>query len=735
MACQIKNNNYYAPNGAESQLYNDLKERVEEAQAKDLFVLAHTPNFIRDVQSELIYNYKNKFPQTPSTLRFKESGTKTRTFQVEEAGENKGRIIITPYKDGYKIKSVLVDEQERGKGVGKAMYVYVARKMIAEGQNLYSDKIRTEAADGIWQYLADLGVTDADQRIIYAKPLSAFNTNGEIYAENVLEYATQINENTEPLSFVEQQEVRMLMTEFPEIDDSEELADKLTKAFYKDGLFSPTKESIRPLYSKYESDLILSDVNVLAKVKESIEKLKRTGKIYSTTVLEAKYKSNELNLFGKLKTENPYIIKQDIVEEYGGVENADLSEVKDRSITQEYLDQFKRVPAIYENVEPIIEQIIYPNAIKLVEDAKILDAVDVLLEAPEIVDTTKLEKKLSTWLLDYGINIEGFTKDLLPSLKQFLNAPTEANTQAFSDKYREVFNIPVKQREYVTKLEDKNRDLVYLETNRSEQELFDEQNLLQTETANIYHRIEKVDFEQMKRALDLSNDITELQAYKDYFNYNEKPVTPTQEFYPLALTNSLDYLTNEFIADFNIEKLKNPNGLNDKFVITEKGIEQKYNDPISMAEIEAYLMEQSPLNIALQEYSIISKQMNNLVDENVQVVNNKVNNRLLAVNNFDKVKEPTTDFTKLNENTAIAKNETAEFINVEQELYELVGKQGSDNVYSKIQKNQNLDYNELNPSPPSENANILKTPILNQVEYTRVKKMYKPADVENKFDC
>lgn len=733
MACQINGTQYYSPNGEKSQLYEDLKARVGEQKAKDLFVLAYTPNFIRDVQQELIYNYKNKFPQTPSTLSFKETGKKVRTINVEEDGISKGRIILSPYKDGYKIKSVLVNEENRGEGIGKALYVYAARKMISEGQNLYSDQIRTEVADGIWQYLADLGVTE-DKRTVYAKPLNAFNKNGEIYAENVLEYATQLNENTEPLSFIEQQELRMMMAEFPDIEDSEELSDKLDRAFYKDGLFAPTKESLRPLYSKYETDLILSNVNILGRVKESIEKLKRTGKIYNTTILPAIYKTNEINLFGKLKTENPYIIDQDIIEQYGGIENADLSEIKNRSITQEYLDQFKRVPAIYENGSPIIEEVFYPDAVKIVDDQRIFDAVDALIEAPEIVDTTRLEQKLSTWLLDYGVNIEGFTKDLLPTLKQFIENPSPANIESFSNKYREVFNIPIKQREYVTKLENKDRNLVYMQTNQSEQQLFEE-NLLQTEIANVYHRIEKVDFEQMKEAFQLSGDVTEVQAYKDYFRYTEKPVTQIQEFYPLELTNSLDYLTGEFIADFNIEKLKNPNGLNDKFVITEKGIEQKYQDPISMAEIEAYLMEPSDLNIALQEYSIISKQFPNLVDANVQLLTNKFNNRLININNFDKVKIPTTDIIKLNDEVTIAKNETAEFINVEGELFELVNKQDSNNIYVRIQKNENLYYNELNPSAPSENITVLQQINQPEIKYTKVKKIYKPTDITDKFDC
>jgi len=733
MACQINDGEYFAPNGEKSKLYNDLEQKVGKSQAQDLFVLAYTPNFIRDVQSELIYNYKNKFPEIPANLNFKETGSiKNRTFQLIENGSVKGKIQLTSYKQGYKIKSAFVNEEE----YGKAIYSYVARQMISENKNLHSDQIRTESADNIWNYFSELGVTDKTKKIIYAKPLNSFDENGEILAENVLEYATSINENTQPLNFVDQQETRIMMAEFPDIEDSDDLADKLTKAFYKNGLFSPTKDTLKSLYSKYETDLILSDINALGKVKESIEKLKRTPKIYNTTVLPAIYKLNDLNIYGKLKNENPYIIKQDIVERYGGVEKTDLSEIKDRTITEEYLSQFKRIPSIYDNGTPIVEEVIYPNSIKIVDDSRIFEAVDTLLNAPEIVDTTKVEQKLSNWLLRYGINIQGFTKDLLPSLKLFIENPSEINTQIFSDKYREIFNIPVKQRERVTKIENKDRDLVYMETTKSEQQLFDEMNLLQTEVANVYHRIEKVDFQEMKESFNLSNDITELQAYKDYFNYNTNPVIKEQTFPPIALTYSLDYLTNDFIADFNIEKIKNPNnGLYNKFKITEKGIEQIYSDPLSMAEIEAHIIDETKLTQPLQEYSVISKQMENLMNDNPQMLTNKFNNRIWAVNNFSKIPVELGDVVKLNSNTTVVKNGINEFINNEDELFELVGKEGSTSIYTKIQKNLNLLYNNTLPLQPVEQIINLQTNLQQQKEYTNIKKQWKSSEIGDSFDC
>lgn len=728
MACQIQDGKYYAENGNPSKLYNDLREKVGEVQANDLFVLAYTPKFINDVQAPLIWNYKNKFPETPYHLDFKENvSAKARTIQQFENGEYKGKLTLSPYQDGYKVKTVSVNKENQGKGLEKSLYVYTIRQLIAEGKNLYE----VSANDYFEENELPL-----EENTIYAKPLSAFDANGEIQAESVLNYATELNEVGQELSFAEQEEVKMMLAEFPYIEDSYELSDKLAKAFYKDGLFSPTRQSLNELYSNYEIDNILSDVSVLGQVKESIEKLARTPNFLNSANLQATYKTNELNSFGKLKTENPYVISQDIVEEYGGIDQPDLSEIKDPSITAEYLQQFKRIPVIDNFGNPIIEQIIYPSAVKVVDDTRVFEAIDAIWNAPTTVDTSRLEQKLTNWLLDYGINIEGFSKDLLPSLEQFLLNPTLENIQNYSDKYREVFDIPVKVREKVTKIEDQDRDLVYLETNRTEQELFDEQNLLQTELSNIYHKIERVDFQQMKEAFNLSDDITELQAYKDYFGYNIVPIKETQQFTPITFKNSYNYLTNEFIADFNIEKLKNPeHSFYKNFKITEKGIEQTYKDPISTAGIKAYIADGIKLGDKLAEYSVLSKQMDTLLETEEQPVATKFNNRVYAVNNFESVPLATGDFTKLNLETLIVKNGTQEFVKNENELFELIGKNGNLNIYSRIQKNENLDYNDTNPTAPADNLNPLKFNI-NQLEnYSNIKKQWKSADIGDKFSC
>ena len=58
MSCQIKNGEYFAPNGNESVLFKELKDKVGEAQAQDLFVLAYTDSFYLNYTLPILKNYK-----------------------------------------------------------------------------------------------------------------------------------------------------------------------------------------------------------------------------------------------------------------------------------------------------------------------------------------------------------------------------------------------------------------------------------------------------------------------------------------------------------------------------------------------------------------------------------------------------------------------------------------------------------------------------------------------------
>jgi hypothetical protein len=702
-------------------------------------VLAYTNNFKRQVVNLEISKYRRGIPTIPQELKFRETNVKgVRAFHLSDGGKI-GRMQLIPFKKGFKIKSILIDEQFKGQGYGKALYVYTIRKLMSEGKTFYSDQGRTEEAERVWNSLNNMGITSENNRVVTPYPANTFDKNGEVKAEKVIEFAREQNEITEPLSFVEQQQVRIAMSEFPNLQDSVQLTQKMQEAFYsKDGLFSPTQKSLTlsGMYSKYEINKVLSDVIILGNIKETVEKLKRTELIYNTKTTANPTKTGEFNLLGKVGIENSDIVKQDLIQELGGTVDPDLSEVQDKTITQEYLQEFKRVPVINENGEVLVEEVIYAGTVKLVDKPEVFRAIDAIESAPEIVDTTNLQNKLSKWLLDFGINIQGFTRELLPSLREMLQSPSNENVAAFSEVYREVFNAPVKTKEKVIKIDKKERDLVFLETNRTEQELFDDLNLLKTETPNIYHVIEKVDFEQMIESLKLDPNISELQAYKDYFNYNEVQSVPSKEFNPVILQNDVNYLTKEFITDFNIEKLKNPeSGFYNKFEITEKGIELKYADPISMAEIQAHLKDGVKLGEQIAEYSLISKQMPNLAQQTARNLGTKFEKRVDAVNNFEKVKKAKGVFSKVNQDILIAKNETAEFLRNGEDLFELQTKEGNMSVFGKIARNEDLNYNEMNPQGVEPLTQKLILNISKLDSYVEIKKNWNNADLGENFDC
>ena len=78
-------------------------------------------------------------------------------------------------------------------------------------------------------------------------------------------------------------------------------------------------------------------------------------------------------------------------------------------------------------------------------------------------------------------------------------------------------------REPLTKsinISPENRSYQYLKTAKSEQELFDEMSLIQTTTPNVYHKVNKID-EQEMRDIQENQDLTipDYQLYKDYYGY------------------------------------------------------------------------------------------------------------------------------------------------------------------------------------------------------------------------
>lgn len=512
--------------------------------------------------------------------------------------------------------------------------------------------------------------------------------NGEPLASVVVDFARSQNENTRELTTAEKAD---LQVQFPNFETSDDLYVELEEAFYKDGLFAPTIQSLtRSVYSQFEAENLLSDINLLSQVKESIERLKHTDTVQNALSLDEEVKSPEINQFGKFKLLNPYIVEQDLIEEFGGIEDAD---VQDRSVIEDYA----RIPVIDDQGNPILNLAVYENGAKVIEQA---------------------ENLTEARLADYGIN----TANASPiQIEQILANPTIENILALNEN--------ATQREIPVRTENKDRDLVYLETLKSEEQLFNELSLVHSELPNIYHRVEKVDEQEFRDFLQMDDSIPEYQLYKDYYGY-VTPAKSLEEFTASPISTGVEYLKGDFVADFNAEILKNPtHEFYNKFAVNEKGIVLKYADPISLAQIEAYLVDGVKLGQQLADYSVISKNMPNFKQETFEI-----DERLWAVNNKNTLKKPTAQVTQIDRNMLAAKNETADFINYNGDVYELKNKEESDSVYMKLDTQEDLNYYQTTVGV-QEYVDQIKLNQQNLEKYNSLKKLYKSADLEDNFNC
>ena len=369
--------------------------------------------------------------------------------------------------------------------------------------------------------------------------------------------------------------------------------------------------------------------------------------------------------------------------------------MEDKSITTDY----KRIPVIGENGEPILDNLVYANAVKVVKYADALTKDD---------------------LASYGVDVNKV--EINDDLIDFIELPSEENTNRVNK------NSP--KREKVIKTDNQKRDLVFLETLKTEEEIFNELSLIQTEIENVYHRVEKVDEQELREFLKVDAKVSENELYKQYYKYT----TPTQpEFTPsfAPSTLNLKYLKGEFIADFNAEILKNPlHEFYNKFEVNEKGIILKYSDPISTSQIKAYLDQGVKLGKELKQYSSISRNMPDFNDNAAYM-----DNRAWAVNNQARLKTITSDVTSaIDKNTILAKNQTEEFIIYNGDVFELKNKEGSSSVYMKLNIQKNLNYFQTEVQT-QDYIDQLKPQTSKIGGYNKVSKNYKKDDLEDNFSC
>lgn len=726
-SCQIKNNKFYAPNGEESILYNSLKNDLGATKAKDVFLTAYTPTFQDQVVRKEIYNHrKNIFDTLKSNQNYKvkvedKKGYKEITLFSQD-NVKLGYIRLQNYNDGMSVKAInLATNTTPGQGVGTEIYKTALRYALSNNVSLYSDISQAPIAQKIWNKFVEQGVAQKVGTRFKVDSLGdSFDKNAEIKPNKVYEFLNNFYSVQEPLTLEEISEVKSTM----QTESSVELHTALKKAFFdKKGLFKPTKKSLRAskLYSEVEISRILTNATIQAKIKDTISKLANTEEFFRNNY---EYNENflkqsaEINSIGNFKVNNP--LKEEVlyIEENGG-----KKDVEDLRLSQEELDQYKRIPVVDEEGNLKETELFYDDAVKDVEvDSEAYRGLSAIANAPANVDTTKLEVKVSKWLKDYGFNLtKGFRE-----LKTFLDNPTAENKQNLYDAVGYVKS----PQEKVVKIENKERDYIYLETNKSEEELFDTLSLVKTNTPNVYHRVTKIDEDEMR---DIVGDIfsKEYKLYRNYFGYGD--VVNEQE--KQVQTNFEGGITTDFVADFSAEIIKNPNHpFYSNFKITENGIEIISQDNMSMDNINFFLENDVKLGKELQEYSLLSKHLPNLKSPKEE--NTKQDRRIQAVNNVNLVKEIGGNFVQINGDIIAAKDEDAEFVKSNNQVYELQEKDGDYNYYVRLEKNNDLKQFNFDVSPPKEiDTQQFKNIMSSKEQLSKVKKLWKDDMLEDNFAC
>lgn len=721
MNCQIQNGKFYAPNGKESILYKDLEKEVGAEKAKELFITAHTKTFENKVIQPLLTSYKERVKNLLPLRRdaeFRQTDVNgIKTIHLYSGKQKIGRIQTENYKDGVKIKTVMVNDDAKGQGYGTALYNKLIQDNISQGLAVYSDQYRTEDADRIWESLKNKGLTNG--KVVRALSKD-FDANGEIYADKVLEYFENTQSSAEPLKPTEIVAIKQSINK-----DIEDLYDTMREAFYKGNVFSPTQKSLKTsgIYSDYETGKILDDINLQATIYSTIQSLKQEENPISVEEFgkeEFKTNTNKINFIGKLEATNPLKEENLYVEENGG-----LDYVEDQKIP---LDKYKRIPVLNEKGEAIQTEMLYEKAVKVVESQSLFDALEVAIDAPLELDITKLESAITEKLKDYGIDISTLSRTDYPVLFEYLKDPSQENTIVLEEALG--FEREAKQK--VVEISDKNRSYVYLETNKTEQQLFNELSLVQTNNPNVYHKVNKVESDEIiafiKERDGIEGVLTELQAYKKYFEYT----TPQILEEPISgdFTGGLEYLQNQFVADFAAEKLKNPNKFNELFKITDKDIELVSNDSLTLEMVKAYIKENVDFGKEMTQYSLLSKNIPNLI--NAQ----KATPRVEAINNYKNLPQVSGKFIRVDNEVLVANTETKSYIMQGNDLFELQEKDGNLNFYAKLEKNNDSNYYNLNPSAPQE---------INTAEYKylqtkdevapKIKKLAKTEQLANNFEC
>lgn len=727
--------------GSPSKLFQDaLQEFGNKQQAIDIVAITKSLDFLEVYPTDTrnVYYHGGNI-QGELDIKRGDFGIHFGTAeQAQNRLSTKNTGKVKAYTISYKNPIMSVDmgwwdNLDRWKEIG-----YIPN----EYQGNIVDELIRQGYDSI---IYDNEVEGEGQSIIVLDASIVKEFSAEPSLQTALDYVAAENANKNQLSPQQTQDLKnSLMSS--QVESLEEFQDNIKKAFYTDGtLFSPTEASLTKsgLYSPYEVQTILRDIDLQQTIKNAVEALNNTDvqatDIYLDT--DSTQKTTEFNSFGKLSAVNPYEVRKAVVDTLGGINTQTefdqaISELEYPVPMQGLFQDMQKYTKAQQMID--VDGQILPAS--LIEDkrAEILlgmstdtsvqtiSNIDTILSTPDAVldenaeSLTLLLTNIENNLIGQGLDVvgmkdQGVDKEFLAVLRRFLLDPSVENMDRFLVEYGRFFNVTADPQQKPLKVDNKNRTYVYLETKKPEDLLLVENNLLKSDTNN-YIKVRRQSTEDMynvvasypekypqnedlreyvqRRSAEIENidnrDVAEeLALLKLYFGV---PMNIPQEADVLgeAYKEEIYEPTSEdFITDFQKERLKQKQkdsaqwkNFYRHFNINNKGINLINTDSITLDTLNIWIDAiKASIAKGLKQFSVISTQLPNLnFTESQDNIIDKNAIRSLAINY-----PLSTSIPKLSTESYVVDNETLIAKNTTEDFLRV-----GDSVYESVESKGSL---------------------------------------------
>jgi hypothetical protein len=368
--------------------------------------------------------------------------------------------------------------------------------------------------------------------------------------------------------------------------------------------------------------------------------------------------------------------------------------------------------------------------------------LNILKRNPE--DTLTLVKAIEKGLIEKGYDVIGLSSKATDVyLMQYLSSVADLSTEASKETldeyvkvYDEYFEQDLSPEKGFVKSEQDDRNFVKVDTDLKEEDVYNQQGLIKQEDG-LYIRVNKKTSEELYPIVatyperlpagvktedelrkyiqstlkndEVSNPETGevINLFKLYFEIPlesaPKKVNTTEFNQKQAQFNGdVDYLTKDFVGDFYRAGLKEKAGESQAyrdfyrhFKVTEKGLELINNDPITLDTISPYVTED------LKNYSLLSKDMPNLKEEEVDFVDSRNSRRNKVVNYPSTVAKFEGNISILDDDHLITKNANEEFIKLKNDVYESTDSIGNLTIYKKLEQHKGKFLNFAVEKPES----------------------------------